>query len=92
MCQRIVHQFRYQSLFVREFQSSGVRGFQTVILLVILLVKYVGMFLQVLCILFVRGLYGLYVVGSLQVMCILLEGSMVWVYGGLSSCIPVVCC
>ena len=40
------------------------------------------MFLQVLCILFVRGLYGLYVVGSLQVMCILLEGSMVWVYGG----------
>ena len=61
MCQDFVHQFQYQSLFVRRFQSLGFRGFQTVVLFV----QYVGMFLQVLCILFVRGFYGLHVgIGS----------------------------
>ena len=54
------------------FEVLGVRGFQTVILFV----RYVGMFLHVLCILFVRGLYGLHVGGYLQVMCILSVGSM----------------
>ena len=39
------------------FEVLGVRDFQTVILFV----RYVGMFLHVLCILFVKGLYGLHV-------------------------------
>ena len=41
------------------FKVLDVRGFQTVVLFI----KYVRMFLQILCILFVRGLYGLHVGG-----------------------------
>ena len=70
-------------------QMQGISGFSTTrvkvseVFKLILFVKYVGMFLQVLCILFVRGLYGLHVGSSLQTMCILSEGSMVWGVGGV---------
>ena len=60
-------------MFVRGFPGLDVRGYQTIILFV----RDVGMFLQVLCILFIRGLYGLHVGDFLLVLCILSENFMV---------------